>query len=170
MEDKKMKNTLVKNIWLITLVLSVGLLLTGHALAHDTERDKGDRHHGYGWQQGHGYGHGYGQKSYREGHGCGGGAWPRGWHDMTEEQQNLSKKLSASYKMETLETRKKLATRQMELETLWAQPEVDQARIEKLSGEVADLKAQLWKAHDKYVVQCRNEFGDRGWECPGHGW
>ena len=24
--------------------------------------------------------------------------------------------------------------------------------------------------HDQYLTQCRQEFGDRGWACPGGGW
>jgi hypothetical protein len=89
---------------------------------------------------------------------------------MTPEKKQLWEKMSAAFKLETMEIRKHLGTRQIELETLWAQPEVDQTRIEKLSEEVANFKAELWKKHDKYVLQCRKEFGDRGWECPGHGW
>ena len=74
---------------------------------------------------------------------------PRGWHDMTAEQRTLWEGISASFKMDTMDIKKQLATRQIDLETLWAQPQVDQTRIQTLSAEVADLKAQLWKKHDQ---------------------
>jgi Spy/CpxP family protein refolding chaperone len=176
MEGRKMKKLL-----LVSLFFGVTMLIAGHALSAETGGSKGDWHQGYSSEYGHGYKHGQGHgRGHGYGHGSGHGGMyghdsgcvsgPRGWHDMTPEQQTLWEKMSASFKAETMEIRKQLATRQIELETLWAQPEVDEARIEKLSEEVADLKAQLWKKHDKYVLQCRQEFGDRGWECPGHGY
>jgi Spy/CpxP family protein refolding chaperone len=71
--------------------------------------------------------------------------------------------------METLDLRKQLVTKQLELETMWDQPDVDQKKIEKLSDEVGDLQAELGKKHDKYLLKCRKDFGDKGWSCPG-GW
>jgi Spy/CpxP family protein refolding chaperone len=89
---------------------------------------------------------------------------------MTPEQQEKLDKFWSSYQKETLELRKQLVTSQMEIETLWSQPDVDRTRIEKLSGEIADLQAKLWKKRDKYLLQCRKEFGDLGWSCPGGWW
>jgi len=54
-----------------------------------------------------------------------------------------------------------------QLETLWDQPQVDHGRIEKLSGEIAQIEAQLAKKRDKHLLECRKQFGDRGWTCPG---
>ena len=71
--------------------------------------------------------------------------------------------------METLELRKQIVTKKMELGTLWDQPDVDREKVEKLSAELADLQAELEKKQDKYLLQCRKEFGDKGWACPG-GW
>jgi len=131
------------------------------------EPTKTDPHHGSCWKSGHGLGHG---SMMGHGHGCGVGKKPHGWDTMTEEQKDLYQKISASFNAEALEIRQQLAVRQLELQMLWSQAEVDEARVEKLSNETADLKAQLWKLHDKYVVKCRNAFGAKGWDCPGHGW
>ena len=89
---------------------------------------------------------------------------------MTPEQRQKLDKRWSLYQKETLGLRKKLVTTQMELETLWAQPDVDRATAEKLSGEIADLQAQLSKKRDKCLVQCREQFGDLGWTCPGGSW
>jgi hypothetical protein len=104
------------------------------------------------------------------GHGWQMGKKPHGWDTMTSEQKNLYNAIAANFSAEALETRQQLAVRQLELKSLWMQPEVDEERVEKLSNEVADLKAQLWKMHDKYVMKCRKDFGAKGWECPGHAW
>jgi len=60
--------------------------------------------------------------------------------------------------------------KKIELQTLWIQPNVDKARVEKLSNEVADLGAKLFKKRDEFLLQCRREFGDQDWTCPGAGW
>jgi zinc resistance-associated protein len=75
--------------------------------------------------------------------------------------------MQATHLKDTLELRKQLAAKQMELQTLWAQPNVDQAAVEKLSNEVAEVRAQLWKKRDQYLMQCRKALGAQGWCCPG---
>jgi Spy/CpxP family protein refolding chaperone len=89
---------------------------------------------------------------------------------MTPDQQAKWDKMRSSYQMDTLELRQQLATKQMELQTLWAQSDVDPARIDTLSKEVAELQAELRKKHDKYLLQCRKHFGDHDWACPGGWW
>jgi len=133
----------------------------------ETKEAEPDPHHGYYWKSGHGSGHGH---MMGHGHGRAFGKKPHGWNSMTAEQKDLWNTIVASFNTETLEVRQQLAVRQIELQTLWSQPDVDEARVEKLSNEVADLKARLWKMHDKYVVKCRKAFGEKGWDCPGHGW
>jgi Spy/CpxP family protein refolding chaperone len=108
----------------------------------------GDRMMDRGWGKGHG---------------------PRDWQSMEPEQREKWEEMRSKYQMETLNLRKQLVTKQMELETLWDQPAVDQKKVEKLSDEVAGLQAELGKKHDKYLLQCRKDFGDKGWSCPG-GW
>jgi Spy/CpxP family protein refolding chaperone len=141
---------------------------SGHGHGHGHKSGHGS---GHGCMYGHGSGHGYHHGSMMgHGRGCGGGKKPHGWADMTTEQKDLWRGIVASFNKDTLEVRQQLAVRQIELQTLWSQKDVDEARVEKLSDEVADLKARLWKNHDKYVMECRKAFGDKGWECPGHGW
>ena len=126
------------------------------------------------WSGGPMMGPGYGQGMYGRGRmmdrgwGCDQGFGAR--EAMKPEQRAKWEKMWSNYQMETLELRQQLATRQIELDTLWAQPDMDNAKIEKLSGEVAQLQAELAKKHDKYLLQCRGAFGDQGWNCPGRGW
>jgi hypothetical protein len=50
---------------------------------------------------------------------------------------------------------------------LWDQPKVDHGRIEKLSDEVVQIEAELAKKRDRHLLECRKQFGDKGWACPG---
>jgi Spy/CpxP family protein refolding chaperone len=88
---------------------------------------------------------------------------------MKPEEREQWQKMHSKFQMETLELRRQLASKRVELETLWAQPDVDKARIEKLSEEIGKLESELAKERSKYLMQCRHEFGDKGWACPG-GW
>jgi Spy/CpxP family protein refolding chaperone len=141
-----------------------------HGRGYDQGCDWGS---GHGWGGGHMMGSGYGSGLHGGGHMMGRG-WerghgPRDWKSMEPEQREKWKKMRSQYQMETLELRKQLVTKKMELETLWNQPDVDQKKVEKLSDEVAELQAEFGKKHDKFLLQCRKNFGDKGWSCPG-GW
>ena len=94
---------------------------------------------------------------------------PHGWRSMNPEQLEKCEKMRAAHLKDTLELRKQVTAKQMELQTLWAQPNIDQAAVEKLSNEVAELRAQLWKKRDQHLMRCRKELGDQGWCCPGGG-
>lgn len=120
---------------------------------------------GYGMMGGGGYG-GRGPGMMGGGYGPGGGA---GQGLKPEELQEL-RKAWADYLKDTLAIRQQLAAKQMELQTLWVQPEADQTRVSQLSEEVADLRAQLAKKSDAFTLQCRQRYGDRGWSCPGAAW
>jgi len=112
-----------------------------------------DDHPGWGM---HGWGHGYMR--------------PRACQSMKPEQREKCEKLRSEHLMDTLELRKKLAAKQVELKTLWAQPKVDDGKIEKLSDEIAAISAELSKKRDKHLLKCRKELGDLGWDCPGGRW
>jgi Spy/CpxP family protein refolding chaperone len=156
---------IMKKVWLCFITLIMACLIgTGVVCGEGTETDP---HHGYSWKSGHVSGHG---SLKGHGPGCDAGKKPHRWDTMTDEQKDLYNKIVASFNAETLEVRQQLAVKQLELETLWSQEEVDEARVEKLSNEVADLKARLWKMHDQYVLKCRKTFGAKGWDCPGHAW
>ena len=160
----------------VTLVV-LGLTVTLAAPAFCGERVD----YGYGWGPGHmmgaGYGWGpshmmhYGHRGWgMHGHGWGWDQSPRGWRSMQPEQQEKWEKIRNTHLMDTLELRKQLAAKRIELETLWVQPNLDRAKVEKLSKEVAELQAQLQEKRDQYLLRCRQEFGNQDWVCPGSGW
>jgi Spy/CpxP family protein refolding chaperone len=170
----------MKSFLLATGLLVLTLSVASFAFSDEPQEARHGRGYGYGWGSGHmmgpGYGsgmHGGGWGMHGRGHmmdrGWGKGHGPRDWQSMEPEQREKWEKMRSKYQMETLELRKQLVTKQMELETLWDQPDVDQKKVEKLSDEVAELQAELGKKHDKYLLQCRKDFGDKGWNCPG-GW
>lgn len=176
----------MKKILLASGVLVLVLMVSFPAFCGDTQDTRYGRDYGghmmgpgSGWGGGHMMAPGYGSGMHGGGPGMHGRGrmmergWresPRDWESMKPEQRQEWQKMRSDYRMETLELRKQLATKQMELETLWDQPDVNQERIEKLSAEVAELKAELEKKQDKYLLQCRKQFGDKGWACPGRRW
>ena len=89
-----------------------------------------------------------------------------GWEGMSDADRKAYKKVWAEFMMETLDLRQKLVGNQIALDTLWAQPEVDKDRIQKLADETADLWADLEKKRNRYLTDCRLQFGDLGWSCP----
>jgi Spy/CpxP family protein refolding chaperone len=178
----------MKKLLLTTGVLLLALSVASFAFSGEEEKSRYGRGYGYGcnWGSGHGWGGGhmmgpgYGSGMHRGGSGRHGrgrmmdrgwerGYGPRDWQSMEPEQREKWEKMGSKNQIETLELRKQLVTKQMELETLWSQTDVDQKKVEKLSDEVAQLQAELGKKRDRFLLQCRKEFGDRGWACPG-GW
>lgn len=158
---------------IVFVVLGLALFLVAPGFCE--EPIEYGRGHGYRWSQGCVWGPGcmMGPGSRSGGmHGRGWG-WDhghRGPKSMTPEQRAKWDKTWSSYQMDTLEKRKQLVGKQMELQTLWAQPDVDPERVATLSKEVAELQAELKKKHDKYLLQCRKDFGDHDWACPGGWW
>lgn len=171
---------------LFTVFLALGLVLSLAAPAFCNEKPESSRDYdydypmmgpGYGMGMGPGYGMGPGWMMDDDHHGWGmpgvGRPWhqrSRSWKSMKPEQLEKWEKMRASYLMETLELRKKLAAKRTELQTLWAQPSIDRAKVEKLSNELAELYAERSKKRNQHLVRCREEFGDQGWPCPGGMW
>ncbi len=93
-----------------------------------------------------------------------------GWGNMKPEQRKQFEKVWGAYLKDTLELRQQVVTRQMALEMLWHQPQIDEKEIGKISGELTDLETQLKKKHDQYLLKCRKEFGEQTWACPGSRW
>ena len=154
----------MKRFFLLIVVLGLSVTLAAPAVCeqevgYSPEERSGCQMMGphQGMERGHGHGMGHGYMR------------PRGWRSMNPEQLEKCEKMRAAHLKDTLELRKQLTAKQMELQTLWAQPNIDQAALEKLSNEVAELRAQLWKKRDQYLMQCRKELGDQGWCCPGGG-
>ena len=115
---------------------------------------------GYGGHMGYG----------RGGSGQGMGPGRQGWQDMSPEQQEKWRQMRSQFLQETLPLRQDLQGKQLELQTLWDQRNPDMDKIRTLSDQIADLQGKLHKKNNEYLTQCRKEFGDLGWSCPGGGW
>ena len=89
------------------------------------------------------------------------------WKALTPEQREKWSKHWGDYLAATLPLRQQFAAKRLELQTAWAQPKVDDAKIEKLCGEMAELYTRRMKKRTQYLLECRREFGDLGWVCPG---
>lgn len=176
----------MRKLFIALAVLGLSAALAVPAFCDQPEEYEPGYGYGRGWGPGHMMGPGYGWGGHMMGPGhhsrymqgpdwdrhspmCGWGLSGHGCKAMKPEQREKWEKMRSDFQMETLEIRKQLAAKHMELETLWAQPNVDPTKVEKLSNEVAELGAELGKKRDKYLLQCRKEFGDQGWACPG-GW
>ena len=165
----------MKKLLLVLMILGLAVFLAVPALCGEAKESGGDDTHGYGMMK-RSHGMGRGPMMGGDPPGCGMHGQcrcymkPKAWHLLKPEQQEKCKKMRAAHQMETLELRQQLAVKRIELKTLWKQPKIDQARIEKLSDEIADLSAELSKKRDKYLLKCRQEMGDLGWCCPGGKW
>jgi hypothetical protein len=93
----------------------------------------------------------------------------QGWQEMPAEDQEQYRQMRSQYMQDTLPLRQELSAKEMEMETLWDQRNPDPEKMKELSGRVSELRSQLDQKHDDYLVQCRQQFGDRGWACPGGG-
>ena len=89
---------------------------------------------------------------------------------LKPEDREKWEKMWAAYLLQTMETRKQIAVKRIELETLWAQEDIDREKVEKLSGELSELYAKRMKACDNYVMNARRQFGKLGWACPVGRW
>lgn len=98
------------------------------------------------------------------GYGMGPGS---GYSQATPEQREAF----AKFQMDTLEQRKQLAVKRVELRTLYSQPSPDQARINTLKNQITDLRAQI----DKKAIEAGLTTGSgrgygRGYgKGPGYG-
>jgi Spy/CpxP family protein refolding chaperone len=104
------------------------------------------------------------------GYGRGMGPDQQGWQGMTPEQRERWRQMRSQFMQDTLPLRQELNAKQMELETLWDQQNPNPEKVKALSDRITELRSKLDQKHDEYLTQCRREFGDRGWACPGGGW
>jgi hypothetical protein len=158
-----------KHVMTIVLFVLVGAWsFTGLCQVQDKEKRVQQEGYSHGWHQGG-----------RMGFGPGPGYWmddrytmppdysmPGPLQSLRPEDRKKWEKMWAKYLMESMETRKQIAVKRIELETLWAQPDFDRERVEKLSSELSDLHKEQMKACDRYVIKAREEFGKLGWACP----
>ena len=171
-----MKRVLILTIALITTTMFPSLLW---AQSKDQPSDYGRGYYcpwgetGPGWGMGPhmmGPGHGRGMGPGMMGGGWGMAPHHRTWNQMTPEQRREWKQMRSQFSKETLQLRQKILNKQMELQDLWQEEEPDLEKIQSLSDEITDLKSQLQKKRNHFLIECRNKFGGEGWMCPGMRW
>lgn len=163
----------MKKLLMVVVIIGLALFMASHAFCGEKKEPAPDYGYGYhmmspGYGMGGG-GHMMGEDTQGRGMYKRRGYKPRAWQSMKPEQREKVQKMRAAHMMDTMDLRMKLAAKRVELTTLWAQPEMDKDRINKLSDEVAMLQAELLKKRNQHLLQCRQKFGDQGWDCPG-GW
>jgi len=93
-----------------------------------------------------------------------------GWRSMSPEQREQWRQMRSRFMSDTLPMRQELGSKRMELETLWEQPNPNPDKVKALSGRINELNTNLRQKQDAYLMECRKQFGNRGWACPGSGW
>lgn len=91
-------------------------------------------------------------KSYGRGGGFGPGNGPGWMQSMTPEQQAKLSTARAAYLKDTLELRKQMMLKGMELRTLNADPKANKAKVLKLANELVDLRAQIAKKRNQHFA------------------
>jgi Spy/CpxP family protein refolding chaperone len=94
---------------------------------------------------------------------------PEAWESLTKEQRDKWAEMWGAYLTSTLPLRQEFAKKRLELQTAWAQPKVDSAKIDKLCDEMSELYIKRMKQRKDYLLKCRQVFGDLGWTCPSGG-
>jgi len=89
------------------------------------------------------------------------------WEALTPEQREKWSKHWGDYLSGTLALRQQFAAKRLELQTAWAQAKIDDSKIKGLCGQMAELYSERMKKRTEYLLECRREFGDLGWVCPG---
>ncbi|MBW1745941.1 MAG: periplasmic heavy metal sensor [Deltaproteobacteria bacterium] len=154
---------------MVFVIIGLAVFMASHAFCGEKKEPAPD--YGYGYHMmGQGYGMGSHDMMGERGMYRRGRAYkPRALQSMKPEQREKWQKMRAAHMMDTMDLRMKLAAKRVELRTLWAQPEMDEDRIKKLSNEVSELQTGLLKMRNQHLLQCRQKFGGQGWDCPG-GW
>jgi hypothetical protein len=136
----------LKRFFLMLPVLSMAVTLSAPAICAEEEpgRDK----YAYGMKgPGRGIGSGYMMDDDPRCYGMHGRGHaymePHAWQSMKPEQREKREKMRAAHLMDTLQLRKRLATKTIELKTRWAQPKVDEEKVEKLAGGVTELETEF---------------------------
>jgi len=159
-------------ITMFLVALAAAWSFGGLCQAQKKEEPGQEKAYGSSWSQGRRMGYGWGP-GYRMDDRY---AMPPDYslpgplQSLKPEDRKKWEKMWAQYLMETMETRQRLAVKRIELETLWAQPDFDREKVEKLSRELSDLHNEQMKACDHYVIKARGEFGKLGWACPLGTW
>jgi Spy/CpxP family protein refolding chaperone len=130
------------------------------------------------YRGGYGPGYGYGMMGpgmmgpgygYMWGPGGMMGPGYQGYSRMTPQQYQAWAKMRNAFMRKTLKLRQQLYAKQLELQTLWSHNNPDQNKVRALTAEVSQLRSKLARMYDQYLLQCRQQFGNQGWSCPGGG-
>lgn len=81
------------------------------------------------------------------------------WSQITPEQRDEARQAHSEYLKETLALRQSMAAKRTELQTLYAQPNPDYAKIKVLADELVDLYAQLAKKRNEFMAKYPNSYG-----------
>ncbi len=141
----------MKKLMIVVLAIAV-LATTGLAMAQ-------------GWGRGQGYGPGYGMGPCGVGPGgpgYGPGPGPRGaWGpalNLTAEQNQKMQALREQHLREVIPLRNEMQVKQLELRTLWAQPNPDEGKILAKQKEISALRAQLQEKGTKNRLEMRKNL------------
>lgn len=104
-----------------------------------------------------------------DGYGRGVNPNPQGWQDMLPDQRERWRQMRSQFMLDNLRLRQELSAKQLEMEVLWEQENPDPDKVRSLSERITKLRSMLEQRRDEHLIQCRLEFGDRGWICPGSG-
>lgn len=97
------------------------------------------------------------------GPGAGGPGRGPGYHNtLTPEQQAQWDQARAAFLQDTLKLRQEMSAKRAELQTLYAQPNPDKAKIKALSDEMVDLGASLAKKRNDYSANLPAELAGGG--------
>jgi Spy/CpxP family protein refolding chaperone len=162
----------MKGLFVTMGIVALALALSTTALCQEKEQPGQQQGYGREGQRSGPMGYGWGPDDMKDsGYGMRPDySLPGPLNSLEPADRKKWEKLWADYLMETMETRKQIAVKRIELEALWAQPDFDRAKIEKLSNELSELYAKRMKACDNYELKARKEFGQLGWACPIGRW
>jgi len=174
-----MRNTIISCL-AISLLLATSLWAAGNQPMHTQNRSSSGLEYRAGGGMGpgmmgpgsgyHGRGPGMMGDGYHMGRGMHGIAPDsQGWQGMSPEQREQWRQARSQFMQDTLPLRQELSAKQMELEVAWDQKNPDTKKVKALSDQIAELRSKLNRKYDQYLTWCRQEFGDRGWACPGGG-
>lgn len=132
---------------IILIMITVSVIIFNFTALYAQRMGAGRMHHGWGMETD------YGSSSR-----------------MNPEQEKEWRNMRSRFWNETLESRQKLTSKQIELQTLWEAEEPDLKKTRALSDEIADLQLRLEKKYNEFIIQCREKFSDQDWSCPGEGY
>lgn len=136
--------------------------------------------HGYGMMDGSGYGYHMGNGNARNQGGCyGNGPGNRGlYSQLTPEKQAAAEKVFETYGEKFSTLRDKMQVKRLTLESLVNSGKADEAKIEKLVGDISKLRDEIIGAREQMgkdlekatgIAMAQNQSNFGPGNCPGYG-